>query len=121
MLERYEREVNQGHRSAIKRILEGDAPPSMLLTLCISAIRSKCKSRAQVCSSMISESNYGEGAKVELTDGWYGTDPIGFSLHIFDSLALILDVIGIPLMLFWMGHCQSNFLWENCLWDRNFG
>lgn len=82
MLERYEREVNQGHRSAIKRILEGEAPPSVLLTLCISAIRSKCKSRAQVCSSMISESNYGEGAKVELTDGWYGTDPLGFSLHI---------------------------------------
>ncbi|XP_031738661.1 protein BREAST CANCER SUSCEPTIBILITY 2 homolog B isoform X3 [Cucumis sativus] len=73
---RYEREVNQGHRSAIKRILEGDAPPSMLLTLCISAIRSKCKSRAQVCSSMISESNYGEGAKVELTDGWYSIDAL---------------------------------------------
>lgn len=76
MFERYEREVNQGHRSAIKRILEGDAPPSMLLVLCISAIRSNCKSRAQVCSSMNNESDYGEGAKVELTDGWYGTDPI---------------------------------------------
>ncbi|KAL0555703.1 hypothetical protein IC582_009658 [Cucumis melo] len=73
---RYEREVNQGHRSAIKRILEGEAPPSVLLTLCISAIRSKCKSRAQVCSSMISESNYGEGAKVELTDGWYSIDAL---------------------------------------------
>ena len=35
---RYEREVNHGHRSAIKRILEGDALPSTMLVLCISAI-----------------------------------------------------------------------------------
>ncbi|XP_038906310.1 protein BREAST CANCER SUSCEPTIBILITY 2 homolog B isoform X2 [Benincasa hispida] len=73
---RYEREVNQGHRSAIKRILEGDAPPSMLLVLCISAIHSNCKSRAQVYSSMINELEHGEGAKVELTDGWYSIDAL---------------------------------------------
>lgn len=82
IFERYEREVNQGHRSAIKRILEGDAPPSMLLVLCISAIRSNDKSRAQACSPMINGFDYGEGAKVVLTDGWYETDPIDLSLHI---------------------------------------
>lgn len=82
MFERYEREVNQGHRSAIKRILEGDAPPSMLLVLCVSAIRSNYKSRSQACSSSTNGSDYGEGAKVELTDGWYGTDPIDLSLPI---------------------------------------
>ncbi|KAG7017205.1 Protein BREAST CANCER SUSCEPTIBILITY 2-like B, partial [Cucurbita argyrosperma subsp. argyrosperma] len=73
---RYEREVNQGHRSAIKRILEGDAPPSMLLVLCVSAIRSNYKSRSQACSSSTNGSDYGEGAKVELTDGWYSVDAL---------------------------------------------
>lgn len=82
LFERYEREVNQGHRSAIKRILEGDAPPSMLLVLCVSAIRSNHKSRSQSCSSTINGFDYGEEAKVELTDGWYETDPIDLSLHI---------------------------------------
>ncbi|XP_022159315.1 protein BREAST CANCER SUSCEPTIBILITY 2 homolog B-like isoform X2 [Momordica charantia] len=73
---RYEREVNQGHRSAIKRILEGDTPPSMMLVLCVSAIRLNYKSRAQACSSMMSGSDHGEGAKIELTDGWYSIDAL---------------------------------------------
>ncbi|XP_052172004.1 protein BREAST CANCER SUSCEPTIBILITY 2 homolog B-like isoform X2 [Diospyros lotus] len=58
---RYEREVNHGHRSAIKRILEGDQPPSSMLILCISSICSK-------------GAESGVATKVELTDGWYSID-----------------------------------------------
>lgn len=53
-LNRYEREVNYGHRSAIKKILEGDASPASAMILCVSAIRSHSD----------------HAAKVELTDGW---------------------------------------------------
>lgn len=90
MSERYEREVNQGHRSAIKRILEGDTPPSMMLVLCVSAIRLNYKSRAQACSSMMSGSDHGEGAKIELTDGWYEIDLTDLSLPSF--LAICIDI-----------------------------
>lgn len=65
-LDRYEREVNHGHRSAIKKILEGDASPSSLVVLCISAIRSNCDPNMET-SSGAENSN---AAKVELTDGW---------------------------------------------------
>lgn len=63
---RYEREVNQGHRSAIKRILEGDASPSSMVVLCISAIHSNCDPNMETSSRA---ENSG-AAKVELTDGW---------------------------------------------------
>ena len=65
-LYRYEREVNHGHRSAIKKILEGDAPPSSMLVLCISAIRSKHDPNIE--TSLGAENC--SAAKVELTDGW---------------------------------------------------
>ncbi|KAK6164803.1 hypothetical protein DH2020_001667 [Rehmannia glutinosa] len=35
---RYEREVNHGHRSSIKKVLDGDAPPSSMMVLCISSV-----------------------------------------------------------------------------------
>lgn len=63
---RYEREVNHGHRSAIKRILEGDASPSSMVVLCVSAIRSNCDPNMETSSR--SENN--GAVKVELTDGW---------------------------------------------------
>ncbi|OAY65685.1 Protein BREAST CANCER SUSCEPTIBILITY B [Ananas comosus] len=59
-LNRYEREVNYGHRSAIKKILEGDASPASAMILCVSAIRSHSD----------------HAAKVELTDGWYPLDAV---------------------------------------------
>lgn len=62
---RYEREVNNGHRSALKRILEGDAPPSSPLVLCIASIQSD--------TEVLSTSNATESCTVtsiELTDGW---------------------------------------------------
>ncbi|KAJ0234749.1 Breast cancer type 2 susceptibility protein [Hirschfeldia incana] len=60
---RYEREVNHGHRSAIKRILSGDAPASSTMVLCISAISPKIR-ETRVADS-------GNNVKIELTDGWY--------------------------------------------------
>ncbi|GJX07881.1 breast cancer susceptibility 2 homolog B-like protein [Tanacetum coccineum] len=60
---RYEREVNNGHRSALKRILEGDAPPSSPVVLCIASIQLKCNAESDTDSST--------AASVELTDGWY--------------------------------------------------
>lgn len=65
-LYRYEREVNHGHRSAIKKILEGDASPSSMLVLCISAIRSNYCANIETSSGAENSS----AAKVELTDGW---------------------------------------------------
>lgn len=67
-LHRYEREVNHGHRSAIKRILEGDALPSSMLVLCISAIGISSKSKIE--SPVLSGSDCSNAEKVELTDGW---------------------------------------------------
>ncbi|CAN8323419.1 unnamed protein product [Cochlearia groenlandica] len=58
---RYEREVNYGHCSAIKRILSGKASASSMMVLCISAINPKTNYNSHGCDSV----------KVELTDGWY--------------------------------------------------
>jgi len=66
-LNRYEREVNHGHCSAIKRILSGDAPASSMMVLCISAINPKTDNDSQEAHCSDSCSN----VKVELTDGWY--------------------------------------------------
>lgn len=68
-LHRYEREVNHGHRSAIKKILEGDAPPSSILVLCIWSVQTN----TEVMFEDISTSrgvDRSTVANVELTDGW---------------------------------------------------
>lgn len=68
---RYEKEVNHGHRSAIKRILEGDASPTSMMVLCISAINSNYDSKNKVSSlGLGDDENHTVAAKVELTDGW---------------------------------------------------
>lgn len=69
-LDRYEREVNHGHQSAVKRILEGDVPPSSMMVLCVSNIYSICVSPVGPQSSLSSTTENGTCAKVELTDGW---------------------------------------------------
>lgn len=68
-LGRYEREVNHGHRSAIKRILEGDAPASSVLVLCISAITSTGEAMVEKTPTPhgIDSST---AANIELSDGW---------------------------------------------------
>ncbi|XP_050213613.1 protein BREAST CANCER SUSCEPTIBILITY 2 homolog B isoform X2 [Mercurialis annua] len=71
---RYEREVNHGHRSAIKRILEGDSPPSSMLVLCISAIDISCKTNIE--TRALNGSDCSNGGRVELTDGWYSVGAV---------------------------------------------
>ncbi|KAL5974706.1 hypothetical protein ACLOJK_031376 [Asimina triloba] len=82
----YEREVNHGRRSAIKRILEGDASPTSMVVLCISAIRvcpdpgpDKVECRLAPYQdpnndAAPSGTNNCCAAKIELTDGWYSMD-----------------------------------------------
>ncbi|KAH8489969.1 hypothetical protein H0E87_025256 [Populus deltoides] len=82
---RYEREVNHGHRSAIKRILEGDAPPSSMMVLCISSIYFGCEPKVEVPSVALDGAEHSNAAKLELTDGWYSVDAlldISLSMHL---------------------------------------
>ncbi|KAG8377073.1 hypothetical protein BUALT_Bualt09G0130300 [Buddleja alternifolia] len=68
---RYEREVNHGNRSAIKKILDGDAPPSSMMVLCISSVSQKHDHKfGPHCVSPEGDDNDGT-SKIELTDGWY--------------------------------------------------
>ncbi|KAJ7961167.1 Protein BREAST CANCER SUSCEPTIBILITY 2 B like [Quillaja saponaria] len=76
---RYEREVNHGHHSAIKRILEGDASPSSMMILCISSIHTDCDTNTGTSPEVLNGTEPTDAIKVELTDGWY-------------SLFAILDV-----------------------------
>ncbi|KAH9736754.1 protein BREAST CANCER SUSCEPTIBILITY 2 [Citrus sinensis] len=71
---RYEREVNNGHRSAIKRILEGDALPSSMMVLCISAIHMNCVPKIETHPEAQNGAENSYAAKLELTDGWYSVD-----------------------------------------------
>jgi len=79
---RYEREVNYGHRSAIKKILDGDASPASMMVLCISSVYSHSapeinklnettdavEDNKKISSVDGAESNH--ATKIELTDGW---------------------------------------------------
>ncbi|KAL6520885.1 hypothetical protein OROGR_017454 [Orobanche gracilis] len=67
---RYEREVNHGHRSSIKKILDGDAPPSSVMVLCISSVR---ENRDPDFGNESVSLNDGKdrASRIELTDGWY--------------------------------------------------
>ncbi|CAI9097234.1 OLC1v1033610C1 [Oldenlandia corymbosa var. corymbosa] len=74
---RYEKEVNHGHRSIVKRILEGDSPPSTRMVLCISSVFLSSaleKVGHQAIASKGAESD--AVAKIELTDGWYSVTAI---------------------------------------------
>ncbi|RCV24794.1 hypothetical protein SETIT_5G114900v2 [Setaria italica] len=84
---RYDREVSHGHRSAVKRILEGNASPSLMMVLCISAIYSspdQSNNKLEVDkvdnnedsneNKSLSAANRNMPAKIELTDGWYSLD-----------------------------------------------
>ncbi|KAI9146063.1 hypothetical protein BKA69DRAFT_322256 [Paraphysoderma sedebokerense] len=57
---RYEREINQGHRSALKLVIERDGVPSRYMVLCVSDI-------VEVPRSSSSHTSF----HLELTDGWY--------------------------------------------------
>ncbi|XP_051142662.1 protein BREAST CANCER SUSCEPTIBILITY 2 homolog B-like [Andrographis paniculata] len=68
---RYEREVNHGHRSAIKKILDGDAPPSSTMVLCISSIGGNSNPNVGHQYGQLGKTSYDKDSKIELTDGWY--------------------------------------------------
>ncbi|KAH0454791.1 hypothetical protein IEQ34_016715 [Dendrobium chrysotoxum] len=76
---KYEREVNYGHRSALRKILDGDVPPSSMMILCVSAIRSHSGLRTDEVLGLSDLHEYGnkvigggckEAVKIELTDGY---------------------------------------------------
>ncbi|GAB2212121.1 hypothetical protein Droror1_Dr00025468 [Drosera rotundifolia] len=71
---RYEREANHGHLSAVKRILEGDMPPSSLLVVCISAVWSSHSPKIEVQTRDNHSDRMGPAARIQLTDGWYSID-----------------------------------------------
>ncbi|XP_051223046.1 protein BREAST CANCER SUSCEPTIBILITY 2 homolog B isoform X3 [Lolium perenne] len=84
---RYDREVNNGHRSAIKKILEGNALPSLMMVLCISAVYShpdvsKSKGEAgrrdenenSIDNKSLLAAKINAPAQIELTDGWYALE-----------------------------------------------
>eukprot|EP00268_Persea_americana_P065099 TRINITY_DN8643_c1_g1_i1.p1 TRINITY_DN8643_c1_g1~~TRINITY_DN8643_c1_g1_i1.p1 ORF type:complete len:867 (-),score=167.40 TRINITY_DN8643_c1_g1_i1:1431-3725(-) len=86
---RYDREVNLGHRSAIKRIVEGDASPASAMVLCISAIHAYPDLKLEEMGSPLAPSkdfcktlSVSNGAEktlvtnIELTDGWYSLDAV---------------------------------------------
>ncbi|XP_061357187.1 protein BREAST CANCER SUSCEPTIBILITY 2 homolog B-like [Gastrolobium bilobum] len=73
---RYEREVNHGHRSTIKKILEGDALPSSTMTLCICSFHSDHGLESGTFSETGTGAQSREEVKVELTDGWYSMNAI---------------------------------------------
>ncbi|KAJ0089320.1 hypothetical protein Patl1_31429 [Pistacia atlantica] len=101
---RYEREVNNGHRSAIKRILEGDAMPSSMMVLCISAIHSNHEPKIEtpLVASDGGESSY--SSKVELTDGWYSMNAlldVLLSKHLAAGKLFVGQKLRICLMKIW--------------------
>ncbi|KAF7849345.1 hypothetical protein BT93_L0963 [Corymbia citriodora subsp. variegata] len=73
---RYEREINHGHHSAIKRILEGDASPAAMLVLCVSAIHANDNLRTPSSTTPLNGTLNNNAMRLELTDGWYSVDAL---------------------------------------------
>ncbi|KAM0918866.1 hypothetical protein ACQ4PT_008593 [Festuca glaucescens] len=84
---RYDREVNNGHRSAIKKILEGNALPSLMMVLCISAVYShpdvnnskgeagrRDENENNIDNKSLLAAKINAPAQIELTDGWYALE-----------------------------------------------
>ncbi|CAN4123489.1 unnamed protein product [Withania somnifera] len=101
---RYEREVNYGHRSAVKRILEGDIPPSSMMVLCVSNIYSIRDSPVGTQSSLSSMMENGTCAKIELTDGWYSIIAV-LDIPLSKKLAAGKLFVGQKLRIWGAGLC----------------
>uniref|UniRef100_A0ACD5VKF8 Uncharacterized protein n=1 Tax=Avena sativa TaxID=4498 RepID=A0ACD5VKF8_AVESA len=84
---RYDREVYNGHRSAIKKILEGNALPSLMMVLCISAVYShpdvnnpkleagmRDENENCIDNKSLLAAKQNIPAHIELTDGWYALE-----------------------------------------------
>ncbi|XWS60009.1 hypothetical protein CRYUN_Cryun08bG0171400 [Craigia yunnanensis] len=101
---RYEREVNHGHRSAIKRILEGDISPSTMMVLCVSAIQSNSEPKMETNLVIANGADNGGNAKVELTDGWYSMDAV-LDVLLSKQLAAGKLFVGQKLRIWGAGLC----------------
>ncbi|GMJ03265.1 BRCA2-like B [Hibiscus trionum] len=101
---RYEREVNHGQRSAIKKILEGDASPSTMLVLCVSKIQSSSEPKMETNLVTINGAHNSGNAKVELTDGWYSMNGV-FDVLLSKKLAAGKLFVGQKLRIWGAGLC----------------
>ncbi|PPS06622.1 hypothetical protein GOBAR_AA14016 [Gossypium barbadense] len=101
---RYEREVNHGQRSAIKKILEGDASPSKMLVLCVSTIQSNSEPNMETNLEITNGTHYSGNAKVELTDGWYSINAI-LDVLLSKQLAVGKLFVGQKLRIWGAGLC----------------
>ncbi|KAF8402568.1 hypothetical protein HHK36_010654 [Tetracentron sinense] len=112
---RYEKEINHAHRSALKRILEGDASPASMVVLCVSAIRFSPDPMLGIGLSMashedakkFSDTNWTESsnvAKIELTDGWYSLDAL-LDAPLSKQLAARKLFVGQKLRIWGAGLC----------------
>lgn len=67
----YEREVNQAHRSAIKRIQEQDSPSTLPMVLCVSQLRWDDPPEVDPLANPGAADQPLVIVGLELTDGWY--------------------------------------------------
>ena len=77
-LPRYDIEVDNSHRSALKRIVERDDTPSRTLILLLSRIITKSNEQPPIPADSLEAEQATEctvimcGTQVEVSDGWYG-------------------------------------------------
>ncbi|KAF1883721.1 hypothetical protein Lal_00012638 [Lupinus albus] len=104
---RYEREVNHGHRSTLKKILEGDALPSSMMILCISSIHSNHELENGTSSETETGTQRSESVIVELTDGWYSINAM-LDVPLSKQLASGKLFVGQKLRIWGAGLCGWN-------------
>ncbi|KAL2340475.1 hypothetical protein Fmac_008415 [Flemingia macrophylla] len=103
---RYEREVNHGERSTIKKILEGDALPSSMMILCISSFHSSHVPESGTCFETENEVQKA-AVNVELTDGWYSINAI-LDIPLSKQQAAGRLFVGQKLRIWGAGLCGWN-------------
>ncbi|XP_057428550.1 protein BREAST CANCER SUSCEPTIBILITY 2 homolog B-like isoform X2 [Lotus japonicus] len=104
---RYEREVNHGHRSTIKKILEGDALPSAMMILCISRIHSDHVPESGSLFETRTGDQRKETVEIELTDGWYSINAI-LDIPLSKQRAAGRLFVGQKLRIWGAGLCGWN-------------
>ena len=93
---RYEREVNQAHRSCIKRIQERDSPPSLPMTLVVSNVFYEERPVVQEMGTKLDPTVEPQMEQIaigmELSDGWYrikaNLDEAMYRAHFFGQLSI---------------------------------
>ncbi|XP_061356921.1 protein BREAST CANCER SUSCEPTIBILITY 2 homolog B-like [Gastrolobium bilobum] len=104
---RYEREVSHGHRSTIKKILEGDALPSSMMILCISSIHSDHGPESVAFFETQTGAQNRGVVKAELTDGWYSLSAI-LDVPLSEQRAAGRLFVGQKLRIWGAGLCGWN-------------